>query len=111
MNYQNVLNKKRERLTKYTGRKLKLKTAAYEKAVARFGGTAESVVVEPPKAKAKPAEKPVVVETGTPEWTVTPPDGKSFVVRATAEKKARAEARMVLGTKSLPPGTTVVKNG
>ena len=107
MSYQEVLNKKKERLAKFTGRKLKLKQRAYEKALARFGGvpkTQKSVQAPTPKA-------PVVVETGDPEWSVYLPGetGGVITVNATNEKAARLAARTALGLRALPAGTRVEK--
>lgn len=106
MNYNDILNKKRERLSKHTGRKLRKKTKAYEKAVARFSRP-ETIPAAP---LAKPAAKPVVVETGMPEYVVKLPDGRAFGVNAKNEKDARAAARGILGAKSLPAGTEVRKS-
>lgn len=99
MNYQEVLNKKKARLAKYTGRRLKEKTAAYERAVARFS---------PSPA---PAKATVAVETGDPEWAVYLPGetGGKITVHATSEKKARSAARTALGLRALPAGTKVEK--
>lgn len=114
MNYQEVLNKKKERLSKYTGRKLKLKQRAYEKALSRFGTAAPATQKSPksaaPKVTKKP-EKAVVVETGDPEWSVHLPGetGGVITVHASSEKKARAAARSALKLRALPAGTKVEK--
>jgi hypothetical protein len=102
MNYNDILNKKRDRLRKYTGQKLRRKARAYERACFLYGNCTPTLA--PPKSL-----NPVFIETGTPEWLVTPPTGQTFTVFASSEKKARAEARTVLGVKVLPKGTTVEK--
>jgi hypothetical protein len=96
MSYQEVLNKKKERLAKFTGRKLKLKQRAYEKALARFEPKTQKSVSAP------------VVETGNPEWSVYLPSGV-VTVYATNEKAARLAARTALGLRALPAGTKVEK--
>lgn len=107
MNYTEILNKKRERLSKHSGQKLRKKTKAYEKAVARFGTQARQTQ-RPGKSEVK-SERPVVVETGMPEWVVQPPGGQPFTVTAKNEKDARLAARTTLGARALPPGTQVSK--
>lgn len=93
MNHSEILKKKEDRLMKHTGRKLVLKRRALEKALAKFS-------VGRSERRADPA---------VPEWLVTPPNGKAFVVRATNEKAARAEARKSLNLKALAHGTNVVR--
>jgi hypothetical protein len=102
MSYQEVLNKKKERLAKFTGRKLLLKQRAYEKALARFGGS---------KTQKSAPKVPVVVETGNPEWSVYLPGEMGGVIKVYAanEKAARLAARIALGLRALPAGTKVEK--
>lgn len=105
MNHNDVLKKKALRLAKYSGGKLRHKERALIKAQNQFGMTAES-----PQTRISPTStKPVTIETGEPEWVVKPPEGNAFKVRASSEKKARAEARKVLKIRTLLPGTKVEK--
>ncbi len=47
MNYNDILAKKQERLVKHTGRKLKRKMKAYQRAVQKYSG---GDTMAPPKA-------------------------------------------------------------
>jgi len=97
MSYQEVLNKKRARLSKYTGGALRRKTAAYERAVERFNSE------NPPTLKSA-----LEVEAAVPVYRITLRDGTSFSVRAMNDREARKMAREELKLpRSLPPGTKV----
>lgn len=108
MNHNDVLKKKAARLAKYNGGKLRYKERALIKAQKRFGLAPVEAAAPTLRTGAAP-KKPVTIETGEPEWLVTPPEGAAFKVRATSEKKARAEARKVLKIRSLAAGTKVEK--
>ncbi len=133
MTHEIVLQKKQERLVKYTGSKLRRKQRALEKAQRRkeplevqlAGKTdkePETVPVAEPKEAVVPVAEPKeatvaeavvpVAETRpakdeTPEWRVEFSDGKTLTVRATSEKKARTAARDAESLPRLPAGTKV----
>jgi hypothetical protein len=97
MNHQKVLEKKRARLHKYTGKALKNKTAAYERAVQQFNRE------NPPTLKSVQE-----VESAVPAYRITLRDGTAFSVRAMNDREARKIAREELKLpRSLPPGTLV----
>ncbi len=103
--FNEVLAKKRARLSKYTGRKLRRKVEAYHRAVQKFGKS--DTPIQATSSKPSKPSKPVTVETGVPKWSVTPPGKEAFTVQASNEKDARAQARVTLAIRALPPGTTV----
>ena len=109
MKHTDVLKKKEARLLKHTGRKLVLKRRALNKALERAGlpriKFQNDTGAIPPTLRTGSA--PPLAEKADPEWTVQPPEGKAFKVRASSEKKARAEARAVLKIRALLPGTKV----
>ena len=113
MNHQQVLEKKRARLHKYTGKALKHKTAAYERALAHANAAYDE--------KSRAAEQIKQSEAaGDPVWEVTCdglPKGSTFgdtghskfSLRAPNEKAARAVVRTIIGVKRLPAGTKIRK--
>jgi hypothetical protein len=136
MKHTDVLKKKEARLLKHTGRKLVLKRRALNKALERAGlprikfqndtGAIPPTLrtgSAPPSTKAPKKQSPrhgfdenrkplgkspvATVESSDPEWTVQPPEGKAFTVRATSEKAARAAARKALKIRALAAGTKV----
>lgn len=108
INHAEILAKKQARLSKHSGRKLRRKLKAYNKAVKLYGAKGDTLP-SPAASKpvTKPAKKPVTVETGIPKWNVTAPGKDTFTVQASNEKDARAQARVTLAIRALPPGTKV----
>ena len=100
MNHQEILNKKLDRLNKYTGSALNRKKKAYEKAVAKFNIPSGQGKSNTPTFMSSTK----TIETGTQQWIVG-----NVQVSAKNEKDARAEARKALKLKALPPGTKVIK--
>jgi hypothetical protein len=116
MNFNEILAKKQARLSKHSGRKLRRKIKAYQKAVQRHAG---GDTLAPPKAEVTNSKGEVIPTSqglgelvkakvqGKRNWIVTVPGKSTFTVQSTNEKDARAEARKVLGARALPNGTTV----
>lgn len=124
INHAEILAKKQARLSKHSGRALRRKLKAYNKAVKLYGAKGDTLPSPAlthwterhnvsTKPVTKPAKKPVTVETGIPKWNVTTLGKSPFTVQASNEKDARTEARKMMGIwmgkelRSLPPGTKV----
>jgi hypothetical protein len=100
-----VLARKRARLSKYTGRELRLRTERVERAESKFRGFSSALSV--PKGTATVRIKDEAKPSELPSWNVSVPDDRTVLVRARSEKEARAEARCVLELPRLPGGTIV----
>lgn len=118
-NHSEIIAKKQARLSKHSGRALRRKIKAYNKAVKLYGAKGNTLPsptlthwterynVSTTKPVTKPAKKPVTVEKGIPKWNVTAPGNDTFTVQASNERDARAQARVTLAIRALPPGTKV----
>jgi len=112
MKHKEILQKKHERLSKYDGKALKRKQAAYERAVKQYHtksmvvGSVRTVASAPVSSQPATLKSPVDVkiETADPRWEVSYPDG-AFTIHASSEKKARELARKCLSVPRLPAGT------